>query len=283
MGLFDIKLNSIISEMPMQYKIAGDTDAEGKPWEYTHPTQNTFGQDDRSDDKYATRRDVIDKLNKDQTRGRQFGAWSSIKFLEALSDKLSRLTNYNLILFVGGNINPPYFKDGNLNPDRFNKDVISKMSGIPIHELENSITVNITSYGGGQHTASPWIILHQVSEAIWGNIDNSEAGVKYGIEPNSYDSSFWSAVHNHFLQEYYGDDYNKSYQDIFKFKSASDPGDLDQELMTEYLWHGGKIRTKFPPQVPKEIILKIKAILEQVISDALDNAVGNVYDNTIEL
>lgn len=275
-----MKLSSIITEMPLTTHVAGEKDAQQNPWNYKQG-MNYWGLDFVSGDEPHTH----DKL---------FKAWASPKFHKVLSDKLSRLLNYNIILFVGGNIDYYYGREHGPSLDD-----ISKKSGIPIETLKNSITVNIVGSGGGQDMATPWIILHQVAEALIGDTDAGDLLRLYAphleSDPDDDIDSMWDAIYNRYLYEYFGprsawgelssraiSGSGLAYSKLFKFKSAQNPSDMDQEILTEYMWHGGKIRMRKIPEIPQQVLDAVKQELLNICDAVLKKAVGFVHSNAID-
>ncbi len=292
MNSFELRLDRILNEMPLRHYVAGDRDAQGEPWQYRF-ADNAWNTGTPTDKDYDYFVHDPDRNSITEPSGRKFTAWSSPKFLKILSQKLSRLTSHNILLFVGGNIKgrEAYSDDAPERNDpsrqQFLRQIAHKHTGIDPTILDHSIIVNITNYGGGQDTASPWIILHQVSEALMLYNENGPDFVAKLLKAERK-TDIWDTCYFHLLYKYtkgtkIGMPLSRSletYASIFKFKSAASRGvDADQEILTEYMWHGGNIRVNYPPDIPKMVIDRLKAVLERTCKKILDDAVGHVLSN----
>lgn len=287
----------MIDEMALKAVVAGDRDAQGRPWKYDRFTHNRWATIDKVDKDADWNPRGGDRTSETEKRSKMFNAWSSAKFLRTLSEKLSRLHKYDILLFVGGNLfNSEDFWAAR-GRDRYDgkkivaasQQAAADKSGIPIEEIRRSIVVNLTGSGGGQDMATPWIILHQVAEAIIGNRDNSDLAQQVGLDAPGDGADFWMSVHDRCLSLWYdagSRGAKRSFSEIFKFKSAASiletNGDMDTELLTEYLWHGGKIRKQYPPRVPPEAVDKAIGLVSQICDNVLASSVGRVFDNAAD-
>lgn len=223
----------------------------------------------------------------------QYKAWSSPKFLEMVKTKLIRLANHNIILIIGGDVTrtpePRALNPGTKDEYRYTHhrlstiEELSKATNIPIKTLQNSITVNLNSSQPDADPASPWMIIHQITEALRYDVledarnagytdlygDDNEAMFLHHIEKN-----FGPQANNHEIAR-------TIFRRIFKMQSAQNKtGEMINELFTEYLWHGGKIRVNYPEDLNRQVVDKLKAELETYFTLVLDRAVGKYYDNT---
>lgn len=225
----------------------------------------------------------------------QYKAWTSPKFLETVKTKLMQLANHNIILIVGGNITQtPEQRTIDLGTKdewaythhrQSTMEEVSKATNIPISTLKKSITININSSQPNADPASPWMIIHQITEAL-----------RYEILQDARDASYTDlygddneAMFLHFIEKNFGPQANnhniarKLFQQIFKMQSTKEPvGEMINELFTEYLWHGGKIRVNYPQNLNQQAINNLKAELEAYFTTVLDRAVGHYYDNTAD-
>lgn len=241
---FETKLSITLNEMALRHHVvAGDSSVDtpgGRP-----PEDPQFGT-------------------------RSYKGYTSPRYIEAMSNKLSRLTKYNINIFV---------IDGTQNSDVFYPEYgtrylykalskpsgshhlpwISEVTGVPINEMVDAINIVMTG-DRAQAEFTPWIYIHQIAEAI----RNTNISV--------FDKMFAEPIKS--LMEIVGPDWKS----VFKMGSVRDKRmfDVTQEITTEYLWHGGRIRYN---DFGDPRIGKIISQLEDIVSDILDSSIGGVFYN----
>jgi len=178
-----------------------------------------------------------------------FETFRNKKVLNILSDKLSRLSKYNI------------------------KIVVIKPEDEKIFDVSDPDCITLAmvhdGYLGGQfERMTPWMALHQLGEAIdyWTEFDVVE-----------------------FLYEYFGNvsgDPNRLFELLFKMRSARDKiqtangsYDITAEVVTEYLWHGGRIRVNYINGVDPTVIDNFKSEVEDAIDKTLSSLVGKTITN----
>lgn len=208
-------------------------------------------------------------------------AYTSPKFYEILSQKLSRQTRHELIILVGEHLDRYEGRSPSLHRS------LSDLTGIPAEDFVNAITLLITG-DNEQPSVSPWLILHQLGEAlrekkhdVWDYICEKYKDQLKGAplitsvtnahtsRLNGYDSQFIRAWHH-----------------LFKMRSARevlhgvfdniDPG---PELVAEYLWHGSRVRINYPDWLDNSVVDAIKADIEAYLEAALNKLAGATICN----
>ena len=145
---------------------------------------------------------------------------------------------------------------------------LSKFSGVPIEELNDAI--NVIMAGNNNQTAfSPWLYMHQIGEAF----GNSAGDIEETFEE--------------FLDEIVAAAGENWFANTLKMGSARqaregiETADPLQELMTEYLWHGGRIRIDIPEGADKAAILNAYETFSLIFEELLDKKVGKIIHNQI--
>lgn len=181
-------------------------------------------------------------------------------FYSQLSDKLTRQTKYHINIFVYGRFPYAVYK-AQMQPGGEIAE-LSRLSGVPLESMEDAINLVITG-DNSQLALSPWYVLHQVGEGIVGQIDRFEVLDRAGSQ---------EAV------RLWGHDWPHR---IFAMRSAriGKMVDVLQELITEYLWHGCRIRRRYPEDANRADVDKVVDRCEQVIDDLLQQCIGKVIYN----
>jgi len=68
-------------------------------------------------------------------------------------------------------------------------------------------------------------------------------------------------------------------QTIEQFVKGSIIGDFHQELITEFLWHGGRIRFDYPDGVARRDVDALFDLFKSALRQLLDACVGDVLVN----
>lgn len=198
--------------------------------------------------------------------GKSYEGYTSPRFIKVLSDKLSRMSGYNFNIFVIDAMANPGTDRRYPHKYRYNLKELSKFTGVPMEELTDAI--NVLMVGNQDQTEfSPWLYMHQIGEAF--------ANSLVDIEGTFYE----------FIEEIEAAAGKNWYADTLKMGSArlakrgEDIPDTFQELMTEYLWHGGKIRISIPEGTDKAAILHAYETFSLLFEEILDNAVGHIIIN----
>lgn len=218
-------------------------------------------------------------------------SYKSPKFYDILSQKVSRHVKHDIIILTGNDF------EGFEGSGDFRLAELSEVTGIPASEFRKSITLLIVG-DGGQDKVSPWLILHQLGEAITrkGHYAWEEVVIKY--EEYLKHAPGISGVDNVYTRAYNqnkeGDFESigrtswalRAWHSLFKMRSAREMihgsfGNIDpgQELITEYLWHGSRIRINYPDWIDPKVVDAIKHDLETLIEQALDQLVGERISN----
>jgi hypothetical protein len=164
-------------------------------------------------------------------------------------------------------------------------------AGIDPNTAKDAITMVISfDNSEGQHNLSPWMILHQIGE----------------VATNGGENTWWIDLFHKYAKHLqvplargreeevrmyayeYGSDGKSAFSHIFNMKSAREfihggfsNYDMDQELVTEYLWYGGNIRVNYPDWIDKKVVDTIKAELEYEIGKRLDSMTGKAFNNSL--
>jgi hypothetical protein len=232
---FDLKLDKILSEMPIRHFKAFSDRA---PPSMTGP----------------------------QFHDNTIMGYTSPKFMATVSEKLSRLSGFNINIFVIEGYGSNNFRKA------FKLETLSKVAGVPVEDLNDAINFVITG-NNRQMEFSPWLYMHQLGEAINTHCSNARADDLILHFKDSLDR----------LEELVPDwKYRLKMGSARKAKATGEAvNDLLQEIITEYLWHGGRIRFDYPDDIDKneidEILGNFKATLEQL----LNGLVGRIITNDI--
>jgi hypothetical protein len=248
MASFDDRLRRVLSEMPVRhFKAAGRTFQPGD----RRSGFDTY--DDDVDDPYGLK-----------GKNRSYAGYVAPKYMEVLSDKLSRLSGYNINIFI---------IDGRLN-DIYRTE-LSELTGVPVNELKDAINF-IMAGNNAQRQFSPWLYMHQLGEALNNacRIDDpsfgrhEEAGAKF--------MEFYAGIAK----------LVPDWEHRLKMGSAREAkekgsiiGDFHQELITEFLWHGGRIRFDYPDGVARRDVDALFDLFKSALRQLLDACVGDVLVN----
>lgn len=213
------------------------------------------------------------------------------RVLEKLSQVLSR-HDINFVIIFGGTEDMKdkpgrEHNDGDVVMNIPYQDVAdilgiqwTAQQGNWLSKLKNSIVIIITGDSAGtnfknaiadtQHALTPWIILHQIGEIF---------SVLFGFKwLDGILSKHVKSLESSSTQKAQEDLYHQ----LFKFgsvrtanKTGRRVGDVSQELVAEYLWHG-KIRINQVEGVDSEAI---KKEIEDYIKPRLRKMVGGIYRN----
>ena len=250
MASFDDRLRRVLSEMPVRhFKAAGKT---FQPGDYRSGF-DTYGD---ADDPHGLK-----------GKNRSYAGYVAPKYMEVLSDKLSRLSGYNINIFV---------IDGRLNDIYRTK--LSELTGVPVSELSDAINF-IMAGNNNQRQFSPWLYMHQLGEAL-----NNQCRID-----DLNDSRFGrhEEAGAKFMEFYDGiEKLVPDWQYRLKMGSAREAkrtnswiGDFHQELMTEFLWHGGRIRFDYPDGVDRREVDALFDVFKSALRQLLDACVGSVLIN----
>ncbi len=240
-------------------------------------------------------------LKKPRYTGGKFTAqtsrgYSSPKFYEILSKKLSDWTGRTIILLGGvfwerggmmsrlagkgqwGNRKLMDRVKGNHKIPNFDPASLSKVTGIPLSAFQSGITLMLT-HDNEQKQLSPWLLLHQLAEELTN--DPYHKDLWLDIICNKYREQLEAA--------FTPDDFDESddpdlppelaaYYALFKMRSARTRTVQDHtaELITEFLWHKGHIRINYPPRIDRQVVDAIKNDIEVEINKILDAATGKI-------
>lgn len=199
------------------------------------------------------------------------------KVLRMLSQKLS--SDFNIIIIADpGLFNKPVVKNTN-NEVKLDDDYY-KSAGINPSLVKQSITFILTGDNARNgDRLTPWIILHQLGECVvLSGMIYDHVWSKYGKLLNRLNTTPFKDGKT------LGDEDFRAYFHLFKMKSARDRWspenyDYSAELVTEYLWHGGRIRINYPDGFDKTEIDQFKLDLETATQTALEKMIGRSFVN----
>ena len=238
MSTFRLRLDKILSEMPVRHF---------RPAGRRYEASSSEPSDGEGKPAYFS--------------GKSYDGYASPRYIGIVSDKLSRMTGYNFNIFIiegrGETVT--------------NVEDLSEVTELPLSELEDAINFIMT--GNREFSAfSPWLYIHQLGEAIslkCGNFADGENAD--GWEFNDfYDTMF--ALDNRWIYRLK----MGSARDAKAYES--DIMDLHQELMTEYLWHGGRIRIDSDGLDKNALDVALNSFYD-AMKNVLDRLVGQVLIN----
>jgi hypothetical protein len=252
MSSFDDRLLRVLSEMPVRhFKAAG----------------RTFQPGDRKSGFEVF--DINDPSSDDNNKS--YEGYVSPKYMGIVSDKLSRLIGYNINIFV---------TDGGLNQINYNVNYLSHLTGVPVSELSDAI--NFMMVGNNrQRQFSPWLYMHQLGEAL-----NNICRVDLAGTPQE-DFGRYKVIGKRFVK-FYAEIKELVPDWVYRLKmgsarqAKSEGGritDLHQELITEFLWHGGKIRFDYPDGVDRREVDALFDNFKTTLRALLDKCVGRIIEN----
>ena len=232
MSHFNFKLDKILSEMPIRHFKAFNDRAE-------------------------------ESMDGSQFHDNTIMGYTSPKFMATVSEKLSRLSGFNINIFVIEGYDRIY-------KNEYELETLSKVAGVPVEDLKDAINFVMTG-NAQQYEFSPWLYMHQLGEAINLHCSGAEAGDVILHFKDFFDR----------IEELVPDwKYRLKMGSAREAKATGGAiGDLLQELITEYLWHGGRIRFDYPDDIDKneidEIFDSFKATLEQLLNGLVGHIVTN--------
>lgn len=167
-------------------------------------------------------------------------------------------------------------------------DICKKYLGITESEIDNSIVIFKTFED--QAEMSPWMMVHQVAEALMQagtGASRSSSGsilsrdyrkaVEDFIKASGMDDSPLSNPSSRLITT------RRFASKIFKFNSAKRYAknedlqfDVLEEMIVEYLWHGANLRYNVPEGFDVADVKRFVNDVESAIRKLLDNAVGEV-------
>ena len=196
------------------------------------------------------------------------------KYMEIMSDKLSRLSGYHINIFI------IEARGNNLNRSSFKIDDLAQVTGLPLSELTDAINFIMTG-NNQQSEFSPWLYMHQLGEAIegaCGGLDDSQFSGLGGADGWEFNDFYLG------MEDLLG----SRWIDNLKMGSARESKrrqlyipDLHQELITEYLWHGGRIRFDYPEGVDRSEVDALLDIFYNAMTDLLNGLVGKLLFNDL--
>lgn len=213
--------------------------------------------------------------------------YNTPKLYKMVGRKLSRLLKHDIIIIAGNNLEQ--FEGGPEEDDKIIE--LAKQVDIDPNDFLTSITLLIVG-NNNQRSVTPWLVLHQLGEAL----ANQGFDVWYGFIAKKYEAALKRAPEIDLTvsddAEAYGEDADwslRAWHHLFKFKSARlllhggfdniDPG---QELVAEFLWHGGRVRINYPDWIDRRIVDSIKSDIEEWIDDLLTKLKGTRLVNEID-
>lgn len=206
---------------------------------------------------------------------KSYEGYTSPKYMNIVSEKLSRLSGYNINIFIIDTIS------NKLTPD-MRIEELAKLTGVPVNELEDAINF-IMSGNRGQIEFSPWLYMHQLGEAITEHYQNI-----YGLDEDDPDDDLEYAIfgqatgiHDR-LHKLIPDNWHYRLKMGSARKAKAEHSvieDLFAELLTEYMWHGGRIRFDYPENVDKREIDEVLNLIYFEFKTLLDGCVGKILFN----
>ena len=254
MASFDDRLYRVLSEMPVRHFKA----AAGMGRETTNNPKQQVPWPHFKDKSYE--------------------GYTSPKYMKIVSDKLSRLSGYNINIFIieGMTDSGTAYKD---KAGLVQK--LSKATDMSASELSDAINF-VMSGNNSQKEFSPWLYMHQLGEAINGKIiENDESS---GTAFQDFYDEIYGLVPDWIFRLKMGSarEAKKAYLSG-ELKDIDQPiNDLPQELITEFLWHGGRIRFDYPDDVDKREVDAAFDIFYAELSGWLDSFVGDVLFNDVD-
>lgn len=261
MSSFDDRLYRVLSEMPVRhFKAAGALpigDEEEFRKKHGHMSYYAANFKDKS-----------------------YGGYTSPKYMGIVSDKLSRLSGYNINIFVidgEENEGDLFYNPHEVGPSLPPMAKLSKLTGVPVSDFKDAINFFMTG-NNAQEEFSPWLYMHQLGEAL--ENECRMADHEFGEH---------EAIGAQFVEFYARiKDLVPDWMYRLKMGSAREAkrtnswiGDLHQELITEFLWHGGRIRFDYPDDVDRREVDAVFDIFKTALRQLLDALVGEFLYNDI--
>jgi len=204
-------------------------------------------------------------------------ALSSNKTLKTLEDRLARSGhNFNIVMFEG---EPPTGSGREAKWIR-QAETFLKEKGI---QTQGHIT--FVKNGTSGHVLTPWMVLHTMGHAMLNQNPRKNEFREIVADIEAKICGITRTTINDLRPD---TNCMRRLGELLMFSSAQpkadetlDKDELYHELIAEYLWHGGRIRTK-PQQDPKKDrnAKWIARKFEDLIKNTLDQLVGKVvYDH----
>jgi hypothetical protein len=252
MTVFEMKLDKVLSEMPIRHFMPAGNRYEGPTHEnYSHGELPYF-------------------------KHKSYEGYVSPKYMQIMSEKLSRLSGYHINIFIIEG------KGNNIRYNNFKIEDLAQVTGLPLSELTDAINFIMTG-NNNQSEFSPWLYMHQLGEAIekacGGLEDSSNAGAGSGVDDGWAFNDFYSGMEDLLGQRWYKNLKMGSAREIKNDEQGGYINDLHQELITEYLWHGGRIRFDYPEGVDKSEVDALLDIFYNAMTDTLNGLVGKLLVN----
>jgi len=230
---FDLKLDKILSEMPIRH-FKAFKDRKRSPFSAQFHDNSMKG-------------------------------YTSPKYMAIVSDKLSRLSGYNINIFVIEGYMERYPRE-----TVFKLETLAKHTGVPIEDLKDAINFIMTG-NAVQLEFSPWLYMHQLAEAI-----NLHCSIEEQGDTILHFKDFMDRI-DKLVPDW---KYRLKMGSARKAKATGGSiGDLLQEMITEYLWHGGRIRFDYPDDVDKNEIDELFDSFKATLEGLLNGLVGEFLVN----
>lgn len=214
-------------------------------------------------------------------RDKSYEGYVSPKYMGIVSDKLSRLSGYNMNIFIieGMTDRGTAWKD---KAGLVQK--LSKAADMPVSELSDAINF-VMSGNNTQKEFSPWLYMHQLGEAINSKIIELDESGGTAFEDFYNEISKLVPYWIFCLKMGSAREAKKIYlsgelKGVALTNHVNQPiNDLPQELITEFLWHGGRVRFDYPNDVDKREVDAAFEIFYAELRGWLDVFVGDVLFN----
>ena len=242
MSTFRFRLDKILSEMPVRHFIPAGNRYEGPPI-------RGYGPGERA-----------------MFKGKTYDGYVSPKYMRVLSDKLSKISGYNINIFIIEAIANP----SSASAKAFSIDELSAMTNLPISELTDAINFIMTG-NREQREFSSWMYMHQLGEAIT---------ERYADGDDFVFKDFYSKMEQLDPQWYLNlkmGSARTAKEDALE-DGFGEIEDLHQELITEYLWHGGRIRFDYGELDKSEVDAAFNSFYS-TMDYVLADSVGQVLIN----
>jgi hypothetical protein len=158
---------------------------------------------------------------------------------------------------------------------------LQKYLGLSSADVENSIVIFKTYENQAQ--MSPWIMVHQIGEALTQVAIDTSGSKHFGTreEFSNIIKSYRKVIDP---DGRYGGDLADFVAPILQFGSArlrranrDQQFDLQAEIITEYLWHNKRIRFGVPVGMDSDLVGRMISELEDLVARHLDACVGQIF------
>jgi hypothetical protein len=145
---------------------------------------------------------------------------------------------------------------------------------VSIEDLKDAINFIMTG-NNAQLEFSPWLYMHQLAEAI-----NQYCSIEEIGDTILHFKDFMDRI-----EELVPDWKYRLKMGLARQAKATGGsiGDLLQEIITEYLWHGGRIRFDYPDDVDKNEIDEIFDNFKATLEGLLNGLIGQILVNDLAL